>query len=269
MTNRPDAVNGATRHPGRSAVVTGRFARWPEPPSDEPPGGRVALVSGANRGLGLQIVRMLATNGMRVVLASRSIAGGQAAVELLGDLADRVAVRQLDVNDPDSIARLAAWLLRALGRCDVLVNNAAVLLDEDEGASTVDLALVRRTIETNLMGAWQLTQAVVPLMRTHRYGRIVNISSGLGSLASMRADLPAYRVSKCAVNALTRVLADELADSGILVNACGPDLASVEVDDGGGAIGPSASPAIPVWLASLPDDGPTGVFHGEREMIDW
>jgi len=262
----PHAVNGA-KHPALSAVATGRPAGSPEPSSDESAGGRVALVSGASGGLGLKIVRMLAANGMRVVLASRSIAGGRAAVDLLGDLADRVAVRQLDVNDADSITRLAAWLFRALGRCDVLVNNAAVLLDEDERASTVDPQLVRRTVETNLVGAWQLTQAVVPLMRIHHYGRIVNISSGLGSLASMRADLPAYRVSKCAVNALTRVLADELAGSGILVNACGPGPAGAEVDDG--AIGPSASPAVPVWLASLPDDGPTGAFYGESEVIDW
>jgi NAD(P)-dependent dehydrogenase (short-subunit alcohol dehydrogenase family) len=174
-------------------------------------------------------------------------------------------VRQLDVNDADSIARLAAWLVRVLGRCDVLVNNAAVLLDEDQGASTVDLELVRRTIETNLLGTWQLTQAVVPFMRTHRYGRIVNISSGFGSLASMRADLPAYRVSKCAVNALTRLLADELAGSGILVNACGPGPAGTD----NGVVGSSASPAVAVWLASLPDDGPTGTFHGEHDVIDW
>ncbi|MFD2467884.1 SDR family NAD(P)-dependent oxidoreductase [Amycolatopsis silviterrae] len=257
-------MNGA-KPPSLPAAATGCYVSLPERSADEPSEDRVALVSGASGGLGLKIVRMLAANGMRVVLASRSIAGGRAAVDLLGDLADRVAVRELDVNDADSIARLAAWLFRALGRCDVLVNNEAVLLDENGGASTADPQLVRRTVETNLIGAWQLTQAVVPLMRIHRYGRIVNISSELGSLASMRADLPAYRVSKCAVNALTRVLADELACSGILVNACGPGPAG----DGSDAIGQSASPAVPVWLASLPDDGPTGSFYGERDVLDW
>jgi NAD(P)-dependent dehydrogenase (short-subunit alcohol dehydrogenase family) len=237
--------------------------------SPEPAAGRVALVSGGNRGLGLEIVRMLAQDGMRVVLASRSVEQGQAAVELLGYLADRVAVRHLDVTDADSTARLASWLRRTLGRCDVLMNNAAVLLDEDQGAATVDLELVSRTVETNLIGTWRLTQAIVPLMRAYRYGRIVNISSGLGSIASMRADLPAYRISKCAVNALTRMLAHELADSGILVNACCPGPARVEVRDGRRSIGPSASAETPVWLARLPDDGPTGAFYGERTLIDW
>jgi NAD(P)-dependent dehydrogenase (short-subunit alcohol dehydrogenase family) len=235
-----------------------------------PPVGRVALVSGGNRGLGLRIVRTLAERGMRVVLGSRSLARGHAAISALGDLADRVALRQLDVTDAASVAQLAFWLRRRLGRCDVLVNNAAVLMDEDSD-TTVNVALevVRRTLETNLIGTWRLTQAVAPIMRSGRYGRIVIVSSGLGSLATMRSGAPAYRVSKCAVNAVTRMLADELARDGILVNACSPDperTGSVDNDQ------PTLLPAsedTPVWLATLPDDGPTGGFYRWRTMIDW
>lgn len=235
-----------------------------------PAGGRVALVSGGNRGLGLQIVRMLAEQGMRVVLASRSVIRGRHAIDLLGDLADRVAVRQLDVTDPASVERLASWLRRTLGRCDVLVNNAAVLLDDDgDAAATVDLDAVSRTLETNLLGTWRLAQAVVPLMRARRRGRIVNVSSSLASLATMRRGLPAYRVSKCAVNALTRVLADELWEYGILVNACCPEPVRFDSWDGDGAAQLSASADTPVWLANLPDGGPTGGLYRERALIDW
>ncbi|MFC0527558.1 SDR family NAD(P)-dependent oxidoreductase [Phytohabitans kaempferiae] len=231
-----------------------------------PLSGHVALVSGGSQGLGLRIVRMLAERGMRVVLASRSAHRGRAAVELLGDLADRVAVRELDIRDPGSVARLASWLDRRLGRCDVLVNNAAVLIDDDrDGVATVDLEVVRSTLETNLLGTWRLTQAIVPLMYARRYGRIVNVSSGLASLAGMRRGLPAYRASKCAVNALTRMLADELASAGILVNACCPG--PVHGDPNGARL--SASADAPVWLATLPDDGPTGGFYRGRTPLDW
>ncbi len=230
----------------------------------------MALVAGGNRGLGLEIVRMLADRGMRVVLASRSVERGRAALDMLGHLADAVVARELDVTDPDSVARLASWLDRRLGRCDVLVNNAAVLIDDDtDSASTIDLGVVRYTLETNLLGAWRLTQAIAPLMRARRYGRIVNISSDLASLASMRQDLPAYRVSKCAVNALTRVFAHELAEDGVLVNACCPGPAQIGFAESPAAARLSLSADTPVWLATLADDGPTGGLYRGRVPLDW
>lgn len=229
---------------------------------------RIAVVSGGSRGLGLEIVRLLG-RGMRVVLTSRRAADGQAAIGLLGDVADRVAVRDLDITDAASVTQFACWLRARLGRCDVLVNNAAVLIDDDRAASAVDLAVVRRTLETNLLGTWRLTQAVAPLMRAAGYGRIVNISSGLGSLTAMRADLPGYRVSKTAVNAMTRMLADELAADGVLVNACCPGMGRVEVPatrDGSRLL---ATADTAVWLATLPDDGPTGGFYRDHTPIAW
>ena len=225
---------------------------------------RVALVSGGNRGLGFELVRQLAEAGMRVVLTCRAVEHGHVAVERLGDLADHVAVRQLDIGDPASVARLVTWLDRRLGRCDVLVNNASVLFDDDRNAADVDLDLVRRTLETNLFGMWRLVQAVTPLMRLGRFGRIVNISCGL---LTMPPGASAYRISKSAVNALTRVLADELAPDGILVNACCP-VVSVDVPDGGGATAQFMSAETPVWLATLPDDGPTGGFWPGRSFVD-
>jgi NAD(P)-dependent dehydrogenase (short-subunit alcohol dehydrogenase family) len=232
--------------------------------------GRVAVVSGGNRGLGLQIVRALAGQGVRVVLGSRSVELGYLAIDLLGDLADLVTVHQLDITDPASVGRLAGWLEQRFGRCDVLVNNAAVLLeDDDDEAATLDLDAASRTLETNVLGTWRLAQAVVPLMRAGRSGRIVNVSSGLGSLVSMRRGLSAYRISKCAVNALTRILADELAEHRILVNACCPEPLRLDSADSHGAVRLSASVDTPVWLANLPDGGPTGGFYRERMPIDW
>lgn len=199
----------------------------------------IAIVSEGSGGLGLEIVRRLAERQMRVVLASRSLARGRAGVADLGDLAGRVAVRELDVADSDSVAYLVAWLHRQLGRCDVLVNSAAVCLDDADSLGT-DLGAVRQTMDVNLVGTWRLTQAVVPLMRVRRYGRIVNLCGIRG--------LPAYDVSMAAVTWLTRVLADDLADEGILVNGYQPD--------------PGSSDATtPVWLATLPADGPSGALY--------
>jgi NAD(P)-dependent dehydrogenase (short-subunit alcohol dehydrogenase family) len=224
---------------------------------------KVAVVTGGNRGLGLEVVRRLAERGMRVVLACRAVEHGHAAIERLGDLADRVAVRQLDVSDEASVNWLVAWLDRRLGRCDVLVNNASVLYDDDVAAADVDLGLVGRTLDTNLFGMWRLVKAIAPLMRVGGYGRIVNISCGLAYIPRGAA---AYRVSKSAVNALTRVFADELAPDGILVNACCP-VVGVDRPDGR-PMDLTMSADTPIWLATLPDGGPTGDFWRSRSPVD-
>jgi len=206
---------------------------------------------------------------MRVVMAARSLDHGRAALDLLGDLADRVAVRQLDVTDSGSVARLASWTDRQLGRCDVLMNNAAVLIDDERGSPDVDLDVVRRTLETNLLGTWRLTQAIAPLMRRHHYGRIVNVSSALGSLSAMGPGLPAYRISQAAINALTRMLAHDLADDGILVNACCPGAPRVSIAGSRDAVEFMPSADTAVWLATLQGDGPTGGFFRDDKAVDW
>lgn len=227
---------------------------------------RVAVVSGGNRGLGLAIVRQLAEAGLRVVLGSRSAERGAAAVAELG--AAKVTAMVLDVADRDSVGRFTHAVRDRFGRCDVLVNNAAVALDGAQDAVTADLDVVRRTLDTNLLGTWQLTQALVPAMRARRYGRIVNVSSRVGLLSTMESGIPAYRVSKCALNALTRVLADELAPDGILVNSCCPGRVRTEMGGDQGA--PAAAAAdTPVWLATLPTGGPTGGFFRDRRSLQW
>ena len=218
-----------------------------------PAAGRVALVTDGNRGLGLRIVRALAERGLRVVLASRLVEHGWEAVELLGDLANRVAVRQLDIADPASIARLALWLRQRLGRCDVLVNNLVVPLADDRSlAMRADLSVVRHALESNLLGTWRLTQAIAAVMRGHRYGRIVNVAGDRTGMGAACRGRPAYSVSARAFVSLTQILAAELAEDGILVNAC--------------CAGHLASADTPVRLATLPDGGPTGGWYRDGAL---
>jgi NAD(P)-dependent dehydrogenase (short-subunit alcohol dehydrogenase family) len=234
---------------------------------------RVALVSGANRGIGLEIVRQLSRLGVVAVMGSRDLAKGKAAADKLVTEGLEVPVVALDVSDPLSPARALADVHKLLGRCDILVNNAGVLLDGPGGfdSSLFDLTdeTARQTYETNVLGPLHLIQVCVPLMRDQGYGRIVNVSSGAGQLSEMGKGFPAYRMSKTALNALTRITANEVAGSNIKVNAVCPGW--VKTDLGG----PNATRSVedgakcPVWLATLPDNGPTGGFFRDNKPIAW
>jgi NAD(P)-dependent dehydrogenase (short-subunit alcohol dehydrogenase family) len=231
---------------------------------------RVAVVTGANRGIGLEIVRQLARQGLRVVLTARDAAKGEAARARLAAEGLDVAFCALDVRDAGQVRAAAVWVEARFGRLDVLVNNAGVLPDPKSArAATVDPDVVRDALETNVIGALAVTQACLPLMRKNGYGRIVNLSSELAQLASMGTGTPAYRVSKAGLNALTRTLAAELAGTNIKVNTMSPGW--VRSDMGG----PSAPRSLEqgadtaVWLATLPDDGPSGGFFKDRSPIAW
>jgi len=227
--------------------------------------GRIAVVTGGNRGIGFEICRQLAARGLRVVVAARDEDKARQAAAQLDE--DGIPFR-LDVTDPEDPSRLTAFL-DELGRADVLVNNAGVFLDRSWGGLDVPMDVVRETLEVNLIGAWALSQAVVPLMRRHGYGRIVNISSGLGAMSEMSGGYPSYRISKLAINGMTRILADELRGTNILVNTMCPGW--VQTDMGGrNAPRPVQEGAdTAVWLATLPDGGPTGQFFRDRRQIPW
>jgi len=228
----------------------------------------IALVTGANRGIGLEVCRQLAGRGYTVLLGSRDLAKGQAAAAHLKRQGGEVLPYQLDVTDPDSIEQVRAQVDRTFGRLDVLVNNAAILYDTWQRVLTADLAVVREALETNTLGAWQMCQTFVPLLRRSPHGRIVNVSSEAGSLAGMEGGTPAYNLSKAGLNALTRMLAAELRGSRILVNAVCPGWVATDMGGAGGR--PVAAGAASVlWAVTLPDDGPTGGFFRDGKPLPW
>jgi NAD(P)-dependent dehydrogenase (short-subunit alcohol dehydrogenase family) len=228
---------------------------------------RVALVTGANRGLGLEIATQLARLGYRVVLAARDGDAAVAAAQRLEAAGLPVLPAQLDVTDEGSVTRLATWIAGELGRLDVLVNNAGIGHDFGRPAAGADLGLVADHLETNLLGAWRVTNAFVDWMRAGGYGRVVFLSSGMGSLSEMGGGSPGYRISKAGLNAVMRMLAAETAGTNVLVNAACPGW--VRTDMGG----PNATSSVAegadtaVWLATLPDGGPTGGFFRDRQPI--
>jgi NAD(P)-dependent dehydrogenase (short-subunit alcohol dehydrogenase family) len=223
----------------------------------------VALVTGANRGIGLEVARALAREGMRVLAGARDLDRGEAALRRLRDEGLALEALELDVTDPDGVRRL----FDGLERLDVLVNNAGTY--PAGRPRDLPLEVAEEAWQVNALGPWRTAQAAVPLMLRGGYGRIVNVSSEAGSLASMGANRPAYNVSKAALNAVTRVLAADLAGTGILVNSVCPGW--VRTDMGG----PSAPRSVEegaasvLWAALLPDDGPTGGFFRDGRPLPW
>ena len=230
---------------------------------------KIAVVTGANRGIGFEVCRQLAGLGMKVVLTSRDAAKGEAAAAKLAATGLTVACRTLDVTNDASVTAFAAWIEGELGTVDVLVNNAGILDARGARVLTTSLQTLREVLVTNVEGPFLMCKALVPLMQRRKYGRIVNLSSGLGQLSEMGAGTPAYRLSKAALNALTRTLAAELGGTNILVNAVCPGW--VRTDMGG----PHALRSVEqgaetvMWLATLPDGGPTGGFFRDCKPIPW
>lgn len=228
----------------------------------------VAVVTGANRGIGYEVVRQLADAGAHhVVLGARDLAKGEAAARRVDPGGRRVTAVRLDVADDASVAAMADRVTRDLGRVDVVVNNAAILYDTWAQARSADLDEVHRAMETNLFGAWRVTQALLPLLRRSPHPRVVNVSSEGGSLAGMTGGTPAYSVSKAALNALTRLLAGELRGHGVLVNAVCPGWTATDMGGGGRPV-PEGAAGV-VWAATLPDDGPNGGFFRDGRPVPW
>jgi len=234
---------------------------------------KLAVVTGANRGIGFETCRQLAKKEIQVILTSRDETKGKSAAEKLQSEGLDVSSYPLDVTNAESIEHLAQFIRNQFGKLDILVNNAAIGLDftGDLAGSIFQakISTIQQTIETNLYGPLLICQALIPLMQVNNYGRVVNVSSGAGQLQEMQSGYPAYRMSKTALNSLTKMFASELEGTNILVNSVCPGW--VKTDMGG----PNAPRTTEqgadtiVWLATLPDDGPTGGFFRDREAIAW
>ncbi len=227
--------------------------------------GKVALVTGGNRGIGLETARQLAELGFTVLIGARDFAKGEAAAKKFGGKVEAIA---LDVAAPEAAVQAAAEVERRFGRLEILVNNAAIHYDPSARALKPDWTVIREAFETNVFGAWRVAVAFAPLLGASGHGRLVNVSSEGGSLASMGAGAPAYSTSKATLNALTRILAAELRGSGVLVNSICPGWVATDMGGPGGRPVAQGAAGI-VWAATLPDDGPTGGFFRDGKKLPW
>ena len=242
-----------------------------------PPARRVALVTGANRGIGLEIARRLGRDGFTVLVGARTaVRGADAAAGLAAEGIDARPIT-LDVTDAASIAAAADAVERRHGHLDVLVNNAGVLLDASLPPSQVPLALLRATYETNVFGVVAVTQAFLPLLRRAPAGRVVNASSELASIAQnlnpefefAAKKFLAYNSSKTALNAITVQFAHELRDTAIKVNAADPGFTATDMNGHRGTQRVEEGARAAVRLALLSADGPTGGFFNAEGRLPW
>lgn len=239
---------------------------------------KIALVTGANRGIGLEVCRQLGEKDFQVILTSRDRDKGQAAVNDLRERGLTIVYHQLDITKLESIVQLEVFLREEVGRLDALVNNAGIYIDHQDSlkGNILDISIfelqlntLEQMMKTNFYGHFMVCKALVPLMKKQNLGRVVNVSSSTGGLSKMESGFPAYRMSKTALNALTRILATELKDTNILVNSACPG--SVKTDMPGAISSRTVEQGADtiVWLATLEDDGPTGGFFKDRKPIPW
>jgi NAD(P)-dependent dehydrogenase (short-subunit alcohol dehydrogenase family) len=238
---------------------------------------RIALVTGANKGIGLEIARQLGRADVTVLLAARDTARGQVAARVLQQEGLDVHSLQLDVTDTTSVKKAAEWMAEHFGRLDILMNNAGISDAQDGPPTSASVEAARRLLETNFLGALAVTQAMLPLLRQSLSGRIVNMSSSLGSLAVngdssseyYGARLIGYNASKAALNMLTVQLAEELRDSQIIVNAACPGFVKTDLNGNTGHLSVTEAAATPVRLALLHHDRATGKFLSTEGEVAW
>ncbi|WP_458071193.1 SDR family oxidoreductase [Rhodanobacter sp. BL-MT-08] len=238
---------------------------------------RIALITGANKGIGLEVARQLGKAGHHILLGARDEARGREAEKILRDEGIAVRFVAIDLADGASLAAAAADIEAKEGRIDILINNAGIAIQGDGLPGTTDLDVVRRTFETNFFGTIAVTQALLPLVKKSRAGRIVNVSSSLGSIA-LNADpnwdyaavkLIGYNGSNAALNMFTVLLAAELKDSGIKVNAVNPGYTATDLNGNSGHQSIEEGAAETVRMAQIPDDGPTGAFTSTQGVEPW
>jgi NAD(P)-dependent dehydrogenase (short-subunit alcohol dehydrogenase family) len=238
--------------------------------------GKVALVTGANKGIGLEIARQLGQLGCTVLIGARDEQRGQEAAQKLQSEGLAARFVRLDVTDQNAIDAAAQKIADAFDKLDILVNNAAIGLDRTP-PSQLDIDILRRTYDTNVFGVFAVTKAMLPLLKKAEAGRIVNMSSGLGSLTQASdlngpfasVNLLAYNSSKTAVNALTVQFATELRDTPIKVNAADPGYVATDLNEHRGYRTVQQGATAPVRLATLPEDGPTGGYFNEDGVVQW
>lgn len=231
---------------------------------------KIAIVTGANRGIGFETCRQLAQYSIKVILTSRDPEKGKIAAEQLQSEGLDVVSAPLTVTEKQSSQQLAEWVRQEFGRLDILVNNAGIYPDPPQNnILNTDLETIQLAMETNLYGVLLVSQALIPLMQIHNTGRIINVSSGMGQLSTMASDAVAYRLSKVALNGLTTILAAQLQGSGITVNAICPGWVKTDMGGPNAPRTPEQGADTIVWLATRSDNTSTGGFWRDRQPIPW
>ena len=234
---------------------------------------KIALVTGANRGIGFEITRQLAKIGTLTILSSRNKTKGLVAQKKLQDEGLDIVYHQLDVTDSSSIHELVNFIKKEYGSLDILINNAGIVIDKEdsEDASIFHSKLdsIRKTMETNVYGPLLLCKEFIPLMKKNNFGRIVNISSGMGQLSEMNGNYAGYRLSKVSLNALTKIFAEEIKGINILINSMCPGWVRTDMGGPNATRSTAEGAETAIWLATLPDSGPSGGFFRDKKQIAW
>lgn len=231
--------------------------------------GKVAIVTGGNRGIGFETCRQLSRNGIQVILTSRDEKKGLQAADSLRSEGFEVGYYPLDVTDSDSISELKTYALSNHHAVDILVNNAGIYIDRGMSVFEVPINLIQETMKTNFYAPLNLCRAFVPRMQENGYGRVVNVSSSMGSITSMGGGSAAYKLSKTALNALTRIMAGEVNDEEIKINTMSPGWVRTDMGGAGAPRSLVEGADTIVWLATLPGDGPSGGFFLDRKPTAW
>lgn len=238
---------------------------------------QVALVTGGNRGIGFAVCRLLAKRGIEVILTSRDPTQGLESARKLIDEKLPIHYHPIDITDTESIASSFRFVEEKFGKLDILINNAGIAIDLvndpendlEPSLLHMDLDIIRKSIETNTLGAIQMIQTYFPLLERSTAARIVNVSSRMGQLSSMKQGWPGYRISKAGLNAATRILAAEFEGTPILINAAHPGWVKSEIGGPNAIRSPEEGADTIVWLATLPQGGPSGQFFRDRKPMEW
>ena len=228
---------------------------------------QIALVTGANRGIGLEVCKQLAELGYTVYLGSRDLQKGQESHSNNLSSNPNIIVLELDITKKENLEKARISIEASHGYLDVLVNNAAIHYDDWETITEIDFQILKEAMETNAFGALQTTLTFLPLLKHSSHARIVNVSSEAGSIASMTGTAPAYCLSKIALNGMTLMLASKLKRFGILVNSVCPGWTNTDMGKGGRAIKVGAKSVV--WAVNLPVNGPTGGFFRDGKKLSW
>ncbi|QCW98862.1 SDR family oxidoreductase [Aggregatimonas sangjinii] len=229
---------------------------------------KVALVTGANRGIGFAVAKGLLQEGITVIATSRNSQNSNDFISQLSEYGD-VVHHQLDVTDNGSVNACYAFAKVEFGKLDILINNAGINYDTWQNVETANLDEVRQTVETNVIGPWQTIQSFLPLLKQAENSSIVNVSSGGGSLASQTGSTPGYSISKLALNGLTLQLASKLKNDGIAVNAVCPGWVRTDMGGSGATKSPEQGAETIIWIALQKDEFVTGKFFRDKREIQW